>query len=256
MRFSSGQSACRACGLPLDLTDDWVAIPPWEDPERKWAGFYHRECIALLPWWGEAVARWRATTEAQLRSRAASTQTVGRTDRYLLVYGAADRALELFYLRHLARQRFRGPDEWNEFVRFVAGVAAGDDTAEQAPGVFASPSQQFSARVVPPDRVVLGWGVAVRREMDFPRAEYDAYAAQHGPLQGYADFPRLVASGMLHPTMVDGELAKNRGVVVDVKPVKDVYVVSFDAARTVRLNLSREEFDDLAAFLTGIKLDS
>jgi hypothetical protein len=254
MRFYSGKTPCQVCGRPLDLTDDWIPIPLWDATAQVVPGFYHRTCFDRHPWRSEAVIRWRRYNEAQIQSRAASTEVVGQTNRYLLIYGTADRALELFYLDHMARQRFRDPDEWTGFVQFVRDVAEDESFRDNQEGEFESQSRQFSARIVPPDRVVLGWGVAVRREMDFPREEYDAYVAQHGPLQGFVEFPELVEAGLLHPTMVDGELAKNRGVVVEVKPVKDVYVVVFDAPRIVRLELSREQFTDLAQFLAGLKL--
>jgi hypothetical protein len=254
MRFYSGKTTCQVCGRPLDLTDDWIAIPPWDATAEVVTGFYHRTCFDRLPWRNQAALRWRRYNEAQIQSRAASTQVVGKTNRYLLLYGTADRAFELFYWDHLARQRFRAPDEWIEFVQFIRGVAASETFRDNQEGEFESPSRQFSVQIVPPNRVALSWGVPVRREMDFPRAEYDAYAAQHGPLTGFVEFPELVEAGLLHPTMVDGELAKNRGVVVDVKPVKDVYVVVFDAPRIVRLELSREEFTELARFLAGLKL--
>lgn len=254
MRFYSGKSICQACARPLDVTDDWIPIPPWDDPEGKWTGFYHRECLHLLPWWDEASRRWRTYNEAQVRSRSASTTIVARNDRYLLLYGAADRALELFYLQHMARQRFRDPEEWIGFVQFVIEVANGDRFRNNQAGKFESPSKQYSIRIVPPKSVVLTWGMAVRREMDFPREDYEAFVAKHGALTGFVDFPEMVELGMLHPSMVDGELAKNRGVIVDVKPVKNVYVVSFDAPRIIQLELSREEFADLAKFLAGTKL--
>jgi hypothetical protein len=254
MLFVSGVTRCPACGGPLDDTDDTIPVAPWEAPAQDWVGFYHRECLAMLPWWAEAVARWRGYNEAQLRSRAKSTTVLGRNDRYALVYGAADRVIELFYLQHMARQRFPDPGGWAAFVGFVTGVAEGESYRENKAGAFESPNKQYSARIVPPDRVVLGWGEAVRREIDFAREEYDAYVAQHGELTGFVEFPELAERGLLRPTAVDGELAKNRGVVVEVKPVKNVYVVSFDAPRMVRLGLSREEFADLAKFLAGVKL--
>lgn len=255
MRFFSGKSTCVGCGRPLDVTDDWIPIPPWEAPDRKWTGFYHRECLALLPWWADAVARWRTNAEAQVRSRSASTRVIARAQRFLLVYGSADNALELFYLGHMARQRFRDPAEWTEFAQLIRDAAASEAYRDGTDGEFQSASEQYAVRLVGKSRAVVRWGVAVRREMDFAKAEYERYAADHGPLQGFVDFPAKVAAGLLHPVMVDGELAKNRGVVIDVKPVKEVYVVTFDAPRLVSLDLMREEFADLVRFLAGVKLD-
>jgi len=191
-----------------------------------------------------------------VQSRAASTRVVGRTDRYLLVYGAADRAIELFYLGHMARQRFRTPVEWGEFTQLVRQTTASEAFRAGRDAEFESANQQYTIRQVDAGRVTLSWGVAVTREMDFKKTEYDEYVAANGPLTGFVEFPALVEAGLLHPVMVDGELAKNRGLVVSVKPVKEVYVVTFDAPRVVTLDLSGQEFADLTRFLAGLKLDA
>jgi len=254
MLIATGE-ICPGCGRVIEPTDDVVPVTPYEAgcAGAVVVGAYHRGCLALIPERERVAAKWRDNLVAALRRRAdaGSIAVIGQGHGFVIVFTKPDERIMLCYLNQMAHQRFTNVAQWRDFVALVKGF---DPDSVQGPHEASSKRGASTLALRSTDGVGVSWVEPVSLEIDFAKADFADYVARFGPLRGEVDFAELAATGKLCPVEVEGSLAKNRGVVRDVRTVGGVSVVTFDALKRTELLLTVAEFRELQRVATGVKV--
>jgi hypothetical protein len=253
MRFIIGKTACAACGLPIDVADDYLAINPLMAAGLRWSGFFHRPCFSLLPDAADLTRRWAAYSDRLVRSRPAYLPEIARTPRLVCFHRLAERSIGLTYLGWCAEQEFKEPAELAEFAGLVGGDELRAAEAAGGPALVTSAGGAFQVRfAADPPGVWLTWGDRIAREVEYADQPFEAHAAAHGPLAGFVDFAALAQQG-LRPCATDGDLARCEGVVTRIDSTKAGYRVVYSARRPVTIGLGADGLCELRNLVAEVE---
>lgn len=247
MQFISGQTSCPVCQQVLDISDDIVAVSPTEADQTGRSGFYHRACFERLPERRQLVANWRANLAASIETRRDTATVLAADSDYLAVFNGADESLVLYWLKHWAELRFLGPDEWGEFVEFLEAVPTDWKT-----GTRVSPGGRYRLIALENASIELSGSEPVIKRLEYRRDDYENHVREHGSLTSEVDFAALARTGQLRPIVERDLFERSRGIIQDIIPARDIYIVSYAAPRQTTLRMDHAALAALRAFVARI----